>query len=64
MTALSQSPRFWMIRYKPDPHQRYSTRAEAFFYGQHLADFFDAPIFILEAVEIIRPGTNQKGLDL
>jgi len=71
VTALPQFARFWMICRKPtrldgrtEPRQRYSTRADAFHDAQRLADQLDAPFLILEAVEIIRPGTNQKGLDL
>ena len=71
VTALPQFARFWMICRKPggphsktEPRQRYSTRADAFADAQRLADQLDAPFLILEAVEIIRPGTDQKGLEL
>lgn len=59
--------KFWMIARKPtgahsrtNPTQRYSHRADAVAAARKLAGDTNAQFVLLEAVEIIRPGTDDE----
>lgn len=65
--SLPDFARFWMIARKPTgphsrthPTQRYSHRADAVTAARKLAAETNTPFVLLEAVEVIRPGTDDK----
>lgn len=65
--SIPHFARFWMIARKPtgpssrtEPKMRYSHRADAVADAKRLANETNAQFVLLEAVEIIRPGTDDE----